>query len=153
MCEAADNTVIHTATMDAEAVTAPPPDTFVPNTQVSPLIFEGLLELMDEYEIWDIIDIVDALHMAENKVWVNLKMMTIQQLLDSLMNKMGLAKDVVPVAWLGGPPRLVDGKPKKTLMRGSLMHYVIDVILRQTVETGSKKPIIQSAASHLSMEK
>ncbi len=151
MCEAEDS-VIHSATLDAESVTPIPADSYVPNHQVNQALFDGLIDLMEDYEIWDIIDVVEALKLGENKVWVNLKLKTIQQLLDETTNKLMLAKDVVPVAWLGGPPRLVDGQPKKTLMRGSLMHYVIDVILRQTVETESKKPLVQVAASRLAME-
>ncbi len=151
MCEAEDS-VIHSATCDAESVTPMLADTYVPNTQVNESLFNGLIDLMSDYEIWDIMDVVEALKLGDNRVWVNLKVKTIQQLLDETTDKLTLAKDVVPVVWLGGPPRLVDGEPKKKLMRGSLMHYVIDVILRQAVETQSKKPLVQVAASRLAME-
>jgi len=152
MCESANDGVIHSATLDAESVTPVPADTYVPNTQVNESLFNGLIDLMSDYELWDVIDVVDALKMGENKIWVNMKVTTVGELLDVCQDKMALAKNIVPVAWLGGPPRLVDGKPKCTLMRGSLMHYVIDTILRQTVQNESKKPIIQLAASRLAME-
>ena len=129
-----------------------PSETYLPNTQITELLFEGLSDLMDDYEIWDIIDIVDALKLGDNKVWVNMKVTTVKALLDATQNKLASAKSIVPIAWLGGPPRIEDGKIKKKLMRGSLMHYVIDVILRETIEKETNKSLVQVAACRLSME-
>lgn len=136
------------------------PDTdleyLVENHSINSKLFDGLVDLMEDYELYDVLDLVDSLGIEQNKVWLNLKLYTIEALLASHTNKMMLAKDVKPLAWLGGPPRkLIEGevvKPKLQLMRGSLMHYIIDVILRRTLEQGSNESIMHVAASRLVYE-
>lgn len=141
-----------------EPANAPPPppgqvpDFYYPNTQITKSLFDGLIDLMSDYEVWDIMDVVDALHLGENKVWVNCKLKTVREVLDGIQNKMLPAKEVMPIAWSGGPHINSGGTPKGRLMRGSLMHYVVDVILRQTITSGTKAPVVEAAACHLSME-